>query len=310
MVLIISSRDDISTNIVQDWLNFLNKEYFRIDEEEELYIEFSLTDIIFRINSNNVSINDINSVWYRRGNLTFKNFEFTDHTSFDILIKDEVVKLNEYIHYKLMKKKCLNSFQNFDVNKLIVNDIARSLGIATPNDYLVSNSKQLHRFLKQSKSLFITKTISGNCIQKFQKYSLFNYTTVLDNKSTYPDFFFPSLVQNYVPKKYELRIFFLENEFYSMAIFTEKNSKSKIDYRNNDFNLPNIEVPYDLPSYIQDKLKVLMKKIQLNSGSIDMIVTPENEYVFLEVNPVGQFGMVSYPCNYNIEKKIAEFLYE
>jgi D-alanine-D-alanine ligase-like ATP-grasp enzyme len=51
-----------------------------------------------------------------------------------------------------------------------------------------------------------------------------------------------------------------------------------------------------------------MNKLDLNCGSIDMIVTPKNEYVFLEVNPVGQFGMVSYPCNYNLEKKIAEYL--
>jgi len=46
----------------------------------------------------------------------------------------------------------------------------------------------------------------------------------------------------------------------------------------------------------------------LNSGSIDILVTPNNEYVFLEVNPVGQFGMVSQPCNYYLEKRIAERL--
>ena len=38
-----------------------------------------------------------------------------------------------------------------------------------------------------------------------------------------------------------------------------------------------------------------------------MIVTPTNEYVFLEVNPVGQFNFVSELCNYYIEKNIAEF---
>ena len=30
--------------------------------------------------------------------------------------------------------------------------------------------------------------------------------------------------------------------------------------------------------------------------------------VFLEVNPVGQFGMVSLPCNYQLEKRIAQYL--
>jgi hypothetical protein len=37
-------------------------------------------------------------------------------------------------------------------------------------------------------------------------------------------------------------------------------------------------------------------------------MTKKGEYVFLEVNPIGQFGMVSAPCNYNLEKKIAQYL--
>jgi hypothetical protein len=39
-----------------------------------------------------------------------------------------------------------------------------------------------------------------------------------------------------------------------------------------------------------------------------MIVTPEGEYVFLEVNPTGQFGWVSDNCNYYLEEKIANHL--
>ena len=55
---------------------------------------------------------------------------------------------------------------------------------------------------------------------------------------------------------------------------------------------------------------LLMKQLQLESGSIDMVVTPNNEYVFLEVNPVGQFDYVSKLCNYFIEKEIAVKLIE
>lgn len=50
-----------------------------------------------------------------------------------------------------------------------------------------------------------------------------------------------------------------------------------------------------------------MAKLKMNSGVIDMIVTSLNEYIFLEVNPVGHFGLISYHCNYGIEKKIAKF---
>jgi hypothetical protein len=37
-------------------------------------------------------------------------------------------------------------------------------------------------------------------------------------------------------------------------------------------------------------------------------VFPNGDIYFLEVNPAGQFGMVSTPCNYYLEEKIAEVL--
>ncbi|MNR06137.1 hypothetical protein D3C85_1222000 [compost metagenome] len=44
----------------------------------------------------------------------------------------------------------------------------------------------------------------------------------------------------------------------------------------------------------------------LNCASFDVIYSSDDaQYYFLDLNPVGQFGMVSTPCNYNLEKEIA-----
>ncbi|MFM2393606.1 MAG: grasp-with-spasm system ATP-grasp peptide maturase [Bacteroidota bacterium] len=51
-----------------------------------------------------------------------------------------------------------------------------------------------------------------------------------------------------------------------------------------------------------------MSYFKLDSGSIDFVLTKEGDFGFLEINPVGQFGMVSFPCNFHLEKKIALFL--
>ena len=51
-----------------------------------------------------------------------------------------------------------------------------------------------------------------------------------------------------------------------------------------------------------------MDTLKLSTGSIDLVVDINDVYYFLEVNPVGQFGMVSSPCNYNIEKKLVNTL--
>lgn len=51
-----------------------------------------------------------------------------------------------------------------------------------------------------------------------------------------------------------------------------------------------------------------METIEIKSGSLDLIVDENGDYVFLEVNPIGQFAQVSIPCNYFIEKYIANYL--
>jgi D-alanine-D-alanine ligase-like ATP-grasp enzyme len=93
-----------------------------------------------------------------------------------------------------------------------------------------------------------------------------------------------------------------------MAIFSQQNEQTSIDFRKYSTERPNRCVPHQLPKEIEHKISTFMKAVRLNTGSIDMVVTPTLEYVFLEVNPIGQYGMTSFPCNYNLDFKIAEFL--
>jgi glutathione synthase/RimK-type ligase-like ATP-grasp enzyme len=122
--------------------------------------------------------------------------------------------------------------------------------------------------------------------------------------------FFASLVQTKIEKKLEIRSFFLIDTFYSMAIFSQTNPQTSTDFRKYDDSLPNRTVPFNLPGKIEKKLRRLLKKLQLNTASIDLLIDKKGDYIFLEVNPVGQFGMVSIPCNYHLEKRIALKLFK
>ena len=59
---------------------------------------------------------------------------------------------------------------------------------------------------------------------------------------------------------------------------------------------------------VQDNLRTLLEKININCRSIDLIKGKDNNIYFLEINPVGQFAQVSTPGNFYLEKLIAEFL--
>ena len=119
---------------------------------------------------------------------------------------------------------------------------------------------------------------------------------------------FPSLFQELVEKEYELRVFYINRTFYSMAIFSQLDKQTSIDFRNYNRQKPNRTVPYQLPLHIEKKLLQLIDHFEFTTGSIDIIKSISGEYIFLENNPVGQFGMTSSPCNYRLEKIVAKHL--
>ena len=93
-----------------------------------------------------------------------------------------------------------------------------------------------------------------------------------------------------------------------MAIFSQNNEKTKIDFRNYDRDLPNRTEPYTLPFDVEEKICKMMNALKLNTGSLDLIKSRNNEFVFLEVNPSGQFGMTAFPCNYPLHKEVSDYL--
>lgn len=122
-----------------------------------------------------------------------------------------------------------------------------------------------------------------------------------------PDYFFPLLVQQYIPKELEIRSFYLGGVFYNAAIISQNDKKTICDFRNYNYEIPNRIIPVELPVLLEQKLSNLMKILNMDTGSIDIIFY-KNEYYFLEINPVGQFDMISYPCNYQLDRHIAKFL--
>ena len=49
-----------------------------------------------------------------------------------------------------------------------------------------------------------------------------------------------------------------------------------------------------------------MKKLNLNFGALDFIRATNGDYVFLEVNPCGEWGMLQKTLNYPITDHMAQ----
>lgn len=328
MILIISEAEDKSTDQVIDWLHYHGKRIIRINSTDRILIHEAVPgfppNIIFSVNdSEKINSAGIKSYWYRRG--TKK--EFATQQTIPVSLKPELKKvLSSYLDEMniVFTDFLFFIFQNVpnrigDIdkavnNKLIHLSIAQQLGIQIPAT-LICNTRTAVENFRRSKSI-ISKTASDGFFYEEPDdstnttgtYGLYANRISNAGLKKIPDSFFPSLIQENIAKKFELRIFYLKGEFYSMAIFSQRNKKTMVDFRKYDEDQPNYTVPFDLPVSIRSKLKKFMQTVQLDSGSIDMIYGEDGNYYFLEVNPAGQFEMVSYPCNYKLEKIIAKTL--
>jgi len=84
-------------------------------------------------------------------------------------------------------------------------------------------------------------------------------------------------------------------------------NKGKIDWRQGyDYGLKH-EV-YDLPWEIEEQCCSYLEQLGLNFGCFDIIVTPQNEYVFLECNPNGQWLWIEQKTGLKISESIAKCL--
>ena len=117
----------------------------------------------------------------------------------------------------------------------------------------------------------------------------------------------PSIFQPYVPKAIELRVVIVGRTVFACAIHSQQSIRAKQDWRRYDFDNTPHEA-YELPPAIERKLLALMDRMGLIFGSIDLIVTPDGEYVFLEINPNGQFDWIAEFTGLPIYEHLAAML--
>ncbi|NCC18013.1 MAG: grasp-with-spasm system ATP-grasp peptide maturase [Bacteroidia bacterium] len=319
MILILTDENEPTTDLIIDWLIYLKKDFVRFSFKNEIDIEkiYYNNDLginaVFNINKENSKIKidtkDITSYWYRRSDIALHipNLEKKDNIT-NLLIhylKSEYGDALRILGFILNSKNRINKYSDNNISKVEELCFAKQCGLIIPDFIVCTDKVTLFHFFNKYGGNIITKTLGDPSTF----FSLgFHWFTNKVNMSDVPDNFALSFFQQMIEKKVELRIFYLHGKCYSSAIFSQKDKQTQIDFRHYNEKTPNRVVPYNLPYDIEQKIVKLMNMSNLNSGSIDMILTPNNEYVFLEVNPIGQFEQVSFPCNYNLPKKIAEIL--
>lgn len=318
MILILSNHGDYTTDVVLDMLTGYEGGVYRINS-----FDFLNEPLSFKLGPNSIKLGDqiidpslVGAVWFRkfgffRKSVQAKALQSCLDAQMQSHLATEFARVLEAFEMCFPSAFWLTNPRKVFINKYSVLSAARVIGLEIPNTYIVNNLTDLKTILKLEKRL-ISKSIYDPIIVKYKGENYTTYTTEIDDNilQKLPLHFLPSLVQQAIEKSYEVRTFYLDGRCYSMAIMSQSDEQTSIDYRRYNIEKPNRFVPYSLPQDIEIKLTVLMEKIGLNTGSVDFIVDKQGRHIFLEVNPTGQFGMVDFSCCYDLHRKVAQLLVE
>ncbi|KAA5534575.1 grasp-with-spasm system ATP-grasp peptide maturase [Taibaiella lutea] len=320
MIIIFSEAFDMSTDEVCDWLAYYGEPFVRINGNDfsdesfsySLVYENGKPEVYFNMKGKTIHHTDISYVWFRRDEMVSEPKSFRNITDRKLRNKvsehalRELTRTKDYFYATMLHLPHLGNHLKKEVNKFTALFCAAKNGLKIPETILSNDQAQQQAFLDSHAS--IIKSIKDtDFFTTGTDVTFISYTATVDKDEVGKNVF-PNLIQQKIDKEVEIRIFFAKGKCYPMAIFSQLDSKTSVDFRRYNYKKPNRYVPYKLPLHIETALIKTMQELDLDTGSIDLIKATDGSFYFLEVNPVGQFGMTSKPCNYYIEKDIAQLL--
>jgi hypothetical protein len=160
---------------------------------------------------------------------------------------------------------------------------ARAAGLRTPRTLITNSPADAKEFLAEvGRGRVICKAFSAT-MANWRETRLVTDAelAVLDRVTLAPVIF-----QEFVPASVDLRVTVVGGDVFAAAVHSQA-VPYPLDFR---MHLDTVRIePTTIPAEIAAALHRLVDSAGLRYGAVDMRLTPDGEYVFLEINPAGQW---------------------
>ena len=188
--------------------------------------------------------------------------------------------------------------------------VAGDCGLEIPASLITNDPDAVIGFFEHCHGQMIYKTLSGGMIvsESGDVVSIYTSRVTLDDllNESQRVRHTACLFQELVPKKLELRITVIGNHVFPAEIYFQHAEQAAVDWRTAYQDL-RYEI-HQLPEDIHNKCLALVQKLGLSFAAIDMIVTPDGRYVFLELNSNGQWGWIQNATGLPICETLVDML--
>ncbi|SEH03668.1 hypothetical protein SAMN05444920_14134 [Nonomuraea solani] len=194
-------------------------------------------------------------------------------------------------------------------NKLLNLAAAARLGFTTPDTLITNDFEKLIPFWEEAGGELIAKEVEFVEFEVGGEGHTFYTTPVTRRHLTdrHRLSISPAILQPYVAKSIELRITVVGERVFAAEIHSQGSRATRYDYRHYERSFSTYGV-HRLPEDVERRCLALTASLGLPYGCIDMILTPDGRYVYLEINPTGQWGWIEAATGLPISAAIADWL--
>jgi glutathione synthase/RimK-type ligase-like ATP-grasp enzyme len=310
LILIISSERDEHAQIVATGLNRLGVEHHLLDlahfpERLELVIRYDREAVpvaLLRGAGGELDLAEIGAAWYRRPQpfVLSPNLSRPSHRAFAYSEAHEAVAgLWQMLDVFWMNHPTRDEVAARKAYQL---SVARSVGLGIPRTLISNDPAEVKRFVSEGGAKRTIYKAFSATVQEWRETRLLGDAelAVLDQVSHAPVIF-----QEYVPARVDIRATVVGDRVFAAAIHSQ-DTQYAVDFRMDMANA-NVE-PHELPPEIAAGIDKFMQRLGIVYGAIDMRLTPDGRYVFLEVNPAGQWLFIEGRTGQPISAAVAETL--
>lgn len=313
-VLLITARYDPATDLLLAELRRRDVPVVRWNTFE-FPLESTLTyraspdgfDVVIGSDGRSVDFGTVGSIWWQwdqpsgfPDSLSLVERRFAERQAqlaLDALISiGGVVWINHPVNERLAYSKPAQLF------------VARKVGLEIPRTVITNDPDEVRRFIGNAPAQIVHKALSP---PRGLDRKRVLYTSILtDEAAASLDLIriTPAIFQDRVDKAYELRVTVVGDSIFAARIDSQAKPAAKLDWRRSQHDVDYEAI--ELPDRIEAAIHALMQELGLIYGALDFIVTPDQRYVFLEINPCGAYMWVECATGQNITGALADLLIE
>ena len=323
-ILLVTTKADIASDYVVVKLASLGASFYRLNTEDFPLHASSTIHIDCRSQPSQwtwvspakleVSLDFTHCIWYRRHRLPVMPKEMSDaHVEYCLRESDWYLKGVLYSRRLTSEKIAwMSDPTNIQIAESKINqlNLARSLGFNLPETIVSNDPEAIRDFFEAKQGNIIAKPLRLGYFDYGQKKSGV-FTSKIEISDLNDDLALkvsPVIYQELLPKLFDIRVTVVDQELFAVAIDSQSVPSARLDWRRADTNEIGHQI-HRLPNQVADKCLRLVNILGLRYGAIDLVLSTENEYFFLEINPNGQWVWMEDRLSLPISTSIANWLF-